>query len=111
MRNLTVKVPDEVYTTARIFAARHRTSISSVVTDFLFTLRNLASFPEPVLPGLAVDLHINQLRESDVGRVNLEPFTDKEWLGVARYIVKVLEDQARENQARTETVLSRTNPE
>ena len=106
MRNLTVKVPDEVYAIARIFAARHQTSISSVVTDFLFTLRNLARFPEPISPGAAIDLHISQLRESKCGRVNLEPFNDKEWLGVTRYILKMLEDQAR-----TETVLTRTNPE
>jgi hypothetical protein len=41
MRNLTVRVPDEVYAAARVYASRYQTSISAVVTDFLFILRNL----------------------------------------------------------------------
>jgi plasmid stability protein len=106
MQNLTVRVPDEVYRTARIFAARHQTSISNVVADFLFTLRNLATFPEPIPPGAAVNLHISQLRDSDIGRVNLEPFNDKEWSAVAKRIVKELESLAR-----TETVQGCTNQE
>ncbi|WP_058188863.1 hypothetical protein [Terracidiphilus gabretensis] len=38
MRNITVSVPDEVYTAARTYANPHETSISSMVADFLFTL-------------------------------------------------------------------------
>ena len=48
MRNLTVRVPDEVYDAVRVYASRYQTSISAVVADFLFTLRNLACENEPV---------------------------------------------------------------
>ena len=38
MRNITVSVPGEVYTAARMYATRYETSLSSMVADFLFTL-------------------------------------------------------------------------
>jgi hypothetical protein len=106
MRNLTVRVPDDVYQAARLFAARNRSSISAVVADFLFSLRNLVRFPEPVSSGQATDLHCNQLRESNIGRVNLEPFNEKEWMAIARYIMELCA-----NGSRTEAVHTHTNPE
>ena len=53
MRNLTVRVPDEVYDAARTYASRYQTSISAVVADFLFALRHLARENRPVSPGMA----------------------------------------------------------
>jgi hypothetical protein len=58
MRNLTVRVPNEVYDASRAYASRYGTSISSVVAEFLFTLRNLsrennpARENKPVFPGI-----------------------------------------------------------
>jgi|GEM_PF-4420391 plasmid stability protein len=68
MRNLTVRVPDEVYDAARVYASRHRTSISSVVADFLFTLRNLsrdnqAHENKPISPGTKPsNLHSSEMK-------------------------------------------------
>jgi hypothetical protein len=45
MRNITVSVPDEVYTAARMYATRYETSLSSMVADFLFTLPTVARLP------------------------------------------------------------------
>ena len=59
MRNLTVRVPNEVYDAARAYAARYQTSISAVVADFLFTLRDLA--------------RENQARESESVSPGAEP--------------------------------------
>jgi hypothetical protein len=50
MRNLTVRVPEEVYDAARTYASRYQTSISAVVADFLFALRHLARENRPVSP-------------------------------------------------------------
>ena len=41
MRNITVKVPDETYRRARIWAAQHDTSVSAVVNYLLETLPSL----------------------------------------------------------------------
>ena len=40
MRNLTVKIPDEVYLAARLYAARNNTSIAAVFAEFLPILQN-----------------------------------------------------------------------
>ena len=53
MRNLTVSVPDEVYDASRAYAAHYHTSISAVVADFLFTLRNLVRENQPAPPDVA----------------------------------------------------------
>ena len=45
MRNITVSVPDEVYTAARMYATRYETSVSSMVADFLFTLPTVGRQP------------------------------------------------------------------
>jgi hypothetical protein len=101
MRNLTVRVPDEVYTAARVYAARYNTSISSIVADFLFTLRHLESSNDLMHPRQAVDFHGELLRVNKVGRANLEPLNDREFLAIAREIVNI------SNQSQH----SRTDPE
>ena len=44
-KNITVAVSDRAYHDARVWAARHDTSISKVVQDFLETLPTLADPP------------------------------------------------------------------
>ena len=87
MKNLTVRVPDEVYTAARAYANRYHTSISSVVADFLFTLRHLSDSGDQMRPGSAIDFHRELLQTNKVGRANLEPLNNKEFLAVARYLL------------------------
>jgi hypothetical protein len=87
VRNLTVRVPDEVYKAARVYANRYHSSISSVVADFLFTLRHLSDSGDLMRPSAAIDFHRELLRVNKVGRANLEPLNDKEFLAVARYIL------------------------
>jgi hypothetical protein len=87
MRNLTVRVPDDVYTAARAYANRYNTSISSIVADFLFTLRHLANSDDLMHPRRAVDFHRELLEVNKVRRANLEPLNDKEFLAVAHRIV------------------------
>jgi hypothetical protein len=48
MHNITVSVPDEVYQSARVYAARNKTSVSAMVADFLFTIRHLARADQPL---------------------------------------------------------------
>jgi hypothetical protein len=88
MPNLTLSVSDDVYAIGRDFAARHETSISSVATDFLFTLSHLERSNDPLPPVDAIDLHKKLLRLSKVGRANIEPFNDKEWWAVIRHLLK-----------------------
>jgi hypothetical protein len=57
MRNITVAVPDEVYQSARVYAAGNKTSVSAMATDFLFVIRHLARAEQPVPPGAAIDHH------------------------------------------------------
>jgi plasmid stability protein len=38
MKNITVTLPDEIYLEARVWAARHETSVSALVRDFLASL-------------------------------------------------------------------------
>jgi hypothetical protein len=45
MRNITVSVPKEVYTAARMYATRYETSISSMVADLLSALPNRCQTP------------------------------------------------------------------
>ena len=40
MRNLTVKIPDDVYQAARLYSARNKTSIATVFAEFLGILHN-----------------------------------------------------------------------
>jgi hypothetical protein len=40
MRNLTVKIPDDVYQAARLYSARNKTSIANVFAEFLGILHN-----------------------------------------------------------------------
>jgi hypothetical protein len=40
MRNLTVKISDEVYQAARLYSARNKTSIATVFAEFLGILQN-----------------------------------------------------------------------
>jgi hypothetical protein len=87
VRNLTVRVPDDVYKAARVYADRYHTSISSVVADFLFTLRHLAASEDLMRPGAAIDFHRELLQVNKVGRANLEPLNDKEFIGIARHIL------------------------
>ncbi|MGA2249293.1 hypothetical protein [Terracidiphilus sp.] len=87
MRNLTVRVPDEVYKAARVYANRHHSSISSIVADFLFTLRHLSDSGDGMRPGSAIDFHRELLKINKVGRANLEPLNDKEFLAIARYLL------------------------
>jgi hypothetical protein len=70
MRNITASVPDEVYTAARTYANRYNTSISSIVADFLFTLRHLSESNDLMHPRRA-----------------LEPLNDKEFIPVARHVL------------------------
>jgi len=74
MRNITISVPNEVYTAARTYANRYHTSISSIVADFLFTLRHLPKSNDRIHPRRAVDFH-------------LEPLNDKEFIAVASHIL------------------------
>ena len=78
MRNLTVRVPDEVYTAVRVYAARYNTSISAIVTDFLYTTRNVSLSMQGVTPGMAIDIHRDLLAEGKIGRVNIVPFNARE---------------------------------
>ncbi len=87
MRNLTVRVPDEVYKAARVYANRYHTSISSVVADFLFTLHHLSDSGDLMRPGAAIDFHRGLLQANKVGRANIEPLNNKEFIGIARYIL------------------------
>jgi Family of unknown function (DUF6364) len=64
MRNLTVRVPDEVYDAARAYASRYGTSISSVVAEFLFTLRNLSRENNPARENKPVFPDISSIRET-----------------------------------------------
>jgi hypothetical protein len=89
VRNLTVSVPDEVHAAARKYANRYNTSISSVVADFLFTLRHLSDSGEIMRPGSAIDFHRKLLELNKVGRANLEPLNDKEFLAVMRYVLNM----------------------
>jgi hypothetical protein len=89
MRNITVSVPDDVYTAARVYAAKYRTSVSSVVADFLFSLRSLAHINARISPGAAADLHCDLLRESP-GRVHLESCNTRELASRANDLTKVL---------------------
>jgi plasmid stability protein len=61
MKNITVSIPDEIYLVARVWAARHDTSVSAVVRQMLETLDDSHSSPidlladepdEPDLPPL-----------------------------------------------------------
>ena len=51
MKNITVAVPETTYIKARVWAARHETSVSAVVAFLLQTLpesrRAAARFPRP----------------------------------------------------------------
>jgi hypothetical protein len=87
VRNLTVRVPDDVYKAARVYADRYHTSISYVLADFLFTLRHLAASEDLMRPGAAIDFHRELLQVNKVGRANLEPLNDKEFIGIARHIL------------------------
>ena len=88
MRNLTVRVPDDIYTAARAYAAHYGTSISSVVADFLFTLHHLSDSNDRMPPRRAVDFHNELLQVNKVGRANLEPFNNREFLAVARHVLR-----------------------
>jgi hypothetical protein len=87
VKNLTVRVPDEVYSVARNYANRYHTSISSIVADFLFTLRHLSDSGDQMRPGSAIDFHRELLQTNKVGRANLEPLNDREILAIARSIL------------------------
>ena len=88
MPNITVSVPDDVYTAARIYAARYRTSVSSVVADFLFSLRSLAHIHARISPGAAADIHCDLLRESP-GRVHLDSCGTRELIARANALMKL----------------------
>jgi hypothetical protein len=88
MRNLTVRVPDEVYKAARVYANRYHSSISSIVADFLFTLRHLSDSGDLMRPDSAIDFHLELLKVNKVGRANLEPLNDKEFIAIARYLLR-----------------------
>ena len=97
MRNLTVRVPNELYTAARVYAARYNTSISTIVADFLCTLRHISLSMEGITPGAAIDIHRDLLAEGKMGRVNLEPFTARETCNWVRQFLRETE-QASKNQ-------------
>jgi hypothetical protein len=86
MRNITVSVPDDAYTGARLYAARYNTSVSAVVADYLFTLRMLARKKAHVTPGAAADLHCEFLRESP-GRVHGDLRNTREVLQAAKALL------------------------
>jgi hypothetical protein len=86
MRNITVTVPDDVYTAARTYAAQHSTSVSAVVTDFLFTLRTLARRKSHITPGAAADMHCDLLRNSP-GSVHSEPRNPREVFQTVRALL------------------------
>jgi|GEM_PF-2632567 len=88
MRNLTVRVPDEVYAAARTYAARYNTSVSAVVADFLCTVRNVSLSMRGITPGAAIDTRRDLLAESKVGRVNFEPFNVREACSWARALLR-----------------------
>ena len=74
MRNITASVPDDVYTSARIYAARHNTSVSAMFAHYLFSLRTIARKNVNITPGAAADLHCDLLaaRPSDLPRTARE---------------------------------------
>lgn len=84
MQNLTVRVPDEVYKAARVYATRHH---SSIVADFLFILRHLSDSGDLMRPDSVIDFHLELLKIDKVGRANLEPLNNKEFLAVARNLL------------------------
>jgi hypothetical protein len=86
MRNITLSVPDDVYTAARVYAARHNTSVSVVVADFLMTLSKLGRRGARVHPEAAVAIHNELLKESP-GRVHKEPFNIREVLALTKETV------------------------
>jgi plasmid stability protein len=86
MRNITVSVPDDVYTAARVYAARHNTSVSVVVADFLMTLSKLGRRGARVQPEAAIAVHNELLKESP-GRVHKEPFNIREVLALTKETV------------------------
>jgi hypothetical protein len=91
MPNLTFHIPDADYAAARAHATSYRASIASVVADFLFTLRNLSRENANLPPAAAAHHHCNQLRKNrTIGRVNLDPFTDQEFLYTMRYAIRTM---------------------
>ncbi len=49
MPNITVTVDQTIYTDARVFAARHKTSVSAIVQYCLQNLHNLRFNPEAAI--------------------------------------------------------------
>ena len=74
MRNITVSIPDDIYTSARMYAARHNTSVSAIVAHYLFSLRTIARKKPGITPGAAADPHCDLLsaRPSDAALTSRE---------------------------------------
>jgi len=73
MKNITLSVPDDVYRSARIAAARLDTSVSALVRNFL---KSLAVTPNPSrAAGLAMTLRDDELTQvrQQIGRVPPTP--------------------------------------
>ena len=85
MRSLTVTIPDEARKAARVYAARHNTTATALVTDFLYTLHHLASSNNNLSPAEAIQFHCRLLRAGKVGRVNFEPFNIREIAAALRF--------------------------
>jgi hypothetical protein len=63
MRNLTVKISDEIYLAARRYAAEHNTSVADVFKDFLGTLNALNKRRDKFAISEATPLHLFLLRQ------------------------------------------------
>jgi hypothetical protein len=63
MRNLTVKIPDEIYLAARRYAAEQNTSVADVFKDFLATLNDLNKRRDKLKISGAANLHLFLLKE------------------------------------------------
>ena len=87
MRNITVAVPDEVYQSARVYAARNKTSVSAMVADFLFTIRHLARADQPRFPRRSHRSSREQLVQNS-GRVNFEAIGVRELCAITRELMK-----------------------
>jgi hypothetical protein len=74
MPNITVLVSDEVYDIGRAYAKQAGTTLSALVADFLYTVRDQSQKYPRRTPRGVIRAHYNKLQKTP-GRVNTEPRT------------------------------------
>ena len=74
MPNITVLVREDVYEIARAYAKQNGTSISALVADFLYSLRNQSRKHPKRTPRGVIYAHRNRLKKTP-GRASFEPRT------------------------------------